>query len=248
MVLEIMEKIIKDIGSQEISSAYIEAPFDVGKTKLEKQGYEIISFRDNAMLSIQEGIGAFISQSGNWVIEGVVYVPKKGRFFTPDSPIMDNSFEAICAQRKEGEFYINDEQVERALENSIQIPYNIKNIPVKEFGEEPITIFCFKDMAKKYGEFLEEAGINRMRLRLHGKYQMENQIKVKPYANQLRLSGFRVDEVDIYGNYSNMAYGYGCRGIQKNDAKSYSLNQIKNALKKKGLTRIEKILVSGLKE
>ena len=206
---------MKDIESQELSSAHIGASFDVGKTKLEKQGYEIISFRDYAMLSIQEGRGAFISQRGNWVIEGVVYVPKKGRFFTKNSPVMDNPLEAVYAQINEGEFYINDEQIERALENSIQIPYNIKNISVKEFGEEPITIFCFKDMAKKYGEFLEEAGITGMRLRLHGKYQMENQIEVKSYANQLRLSGFRDDKIDIYGNYSNMAYGYRCRGYRK---------------------------------
>ncbi|MAG79178.1 hypothetical protein CMI40_02270 [Candidatus Pacearchaeota archaeon] len=62
-------------------------------------------------------------------------------------------------------FYINnEEEVEKSLENSINVPYDQESIPTNRFGEEEITNFCFGKSAKDYGLFLKDAGINEMAL------------------------------------------------------------------------------------
>ncbi|MEK6872635.1 MAG: hypothetical protein AABW90_01320, partial [Nanoarchaeota archaeon] len=114
-------KIVKDVTSGELLSAYVEAPFDKGKEALEKEGYEIISLEENARLRMQVGYKSPVTINGNWVREAIIYVPNKGAFLTKRSPIMENAKEATDCHRKGIEYFLTDEQVEKALENAVEI-------------------------------------------------------------------------------------------------------------------------------
>jgi len=56
---------------------------------------------------------------------------------TKNSPIIDNAREATKCHRNGNEFYLNKEQVEEALENSVEIKN--QNIPTNKLGENEIT-------------------------------------------------------------------------------------------------------------
>ncbi len=77
------------------ASAYVLAPFDEAKRSLEEAKYKIISLEENAKLRVQEKRDSVLSKcacrncagriveisnvsdSGNWLREGLVYVPKR---------------------------------------------------------------------------------------------------------------------------------------------------------------------------
>src|SRR3989344_9379505 len=99
-----------DIKPSVTYSAYVEAPFDKGKEALEEAGYRIISLQENAQLRMQEGQDAFVSRNGNWVKEGIIYVPNKGKFLTKNSPIMVNVEEATNCNRNSRNFYLTNKQ------------------------------------------------------------------------------------------------------------------------------------------
>lgn len=157
-----------DTKQDGIESAPVFGSFDKAKDALEKQGYRIISLEENARLRIQEGENSDICQSGgNWVREGVLYIPKKGAFLTKNSPIMENPKEA-CQEYllppKRIEWILTAEQVEKALKDSVQIPEEIKSISTDKSGEDPITKYIFGNVAKDYGKFLRKLGIEKMRI------------------------------------------------------------------------------------
>lgn len=181
-----IEEIIQDITEGKIKSAYLEAPFDEGKVELEKAGYKIISLEENAKLRIQEGKDAFISKNSNWVREGVVYIPKKGRFLTKNSPVLKNLRQATISHTNRNKYHITNKQVENVLKNSIRVPYNVGGIPTNRFGEDEITNFCFGKIAQDYGLFLKENEIETMCLVLN----LERAVNCEKssYANQLEIS------------------------------------------------------------
>ncbi|MFA5992503.1 MAG: hypothetical protein WC796_02225 [Candidatus Pacearchaeota archaeon] len=141
-------------------SAYVEAPFDTGKSVLEVVGHEVIDLPENARLRIQEGEykeDKDILGYGNWTREGFIYSPKQNFvFFTKCSPVIENSTEATQAHKEVKEFYPTAEQIERAIDPSVcfKVPYGQKPIPTNRFGEDPLTVFAFEDWAESYGEFL----------------------------------------------------------------------------------------------
>jgi len=206
-----MTSIIQDVKGK-IESAYInDAPFDKAKRKLEKKGYRIISLEENAMLRMQEGKNAYISQHSNYTREGVIYVPKKGKFLTKISPIMDCAKEATECHRNCDEFYINEDQIEKALEKSVRL--DGKSISVSEFGEEPITDFVFGKYAKKYGLFLKDAGIKKI------PFDLAN-MQYRPFARQ----------VAFFWLYSGDGSGLDCGGNDLKDLyNSYRVRGIRNA-------------------
>ena len=89
-----MINLIRDVKKGRLRSAYVEAPFDVAKDKLERAGYHIISLQENARLRMQERRDSSVSKDGNWTREGVLYVPEKGVFLVRNSPIMSHAKEA----------------------------------------------------------------------------------------------------------------------------------------------------------
>ena len=146
-----------DVKSGDIISAYIETSFDEGKSKLEKAKYGIISFRKNARLRLQEGKYSFISQNGNWVKEGFLYLPNTEKFLTK---------KAIQVHGTGEEIYLTDEQVEQALSDSLKLPNNNFSVPTNSFGDKDdtgLTNYIFGDFAEEYGDFLcKKVGIKEM--------------------------------------------------------------------------------------
>ena len=108
-------------------------------------------------------------KGGNWTREGVLYLPQKGKFLTKDSPILQNPREAVqqYIKRPRIAWIPTEEQIERALQDSIQIPKEYVQeqlIPTNIFGENPVTKYVFGSAADDYGKFLREARIKNMRI------------------------------------------------------------------------------------
>lgn len=236
-----------------VESAYVEAPFDQALKALKKEKYNIISLEENAQLRIQEGKDAFISQNGNYVKEGVIYLPSKEVYLTKDSPIVQNAKEATEGHRKGVEFYLNKSQTEKALKNAVKFPKNSNyEIPTSEFGNDAITDFAFGKIAKDYGNFLKEAGINAMPVWLAS---CEN----KPFARQMwfwRLGGS--GRSGLVGDSRDLDCNYGrARGVRSNaegvaqkisNVESYTPKQISSALKGLGINGLEKQILESLRK
>ena len=203
-----MAKRIQDIKSRRITSAYVDLPFDKGKESLEKAGYRIISLEENAKLRMQKGKSHDICIEGNWTREGVVYIPNKGKFLTKNSPIMANAEEAADCHRNGKEFYLTKKQIEEALVDSIKIKE--MKIPTNRFGENEITVYAFGKSSKKYGEFLREAGIKEMPIRLAN-------LEDKPLARQMWFCWLEGGgRSDLGGDRRDLYYDLRVRGVYKN--------------------------------
>ncbi len=213
-----MVQLTKDIQPRGIASAYVVTPFDEGKKILEADGYHIISAEENARLRAQEGKDADVSRNGNWIKEGFLYIPKKGKFLTKNSPVMDNSVEATQAHRKGNEFYLTDTQVESGLANSVKLKDRDFSIPTNRFGDDEVTAFAFGNSAKPYGNFLREAGIKEMLV-----YMVDN-IEDKPFARQAWLCG--LDGRSGLLGCRFFGDGYRVRGVCEDASASEPLQKI----------------------
>lgn len=200
-----MLNITVDINLGLTHSAYIEIPFDQGKELLEKEGYRIISLKENAQLRMQEGKDAFVSKNGNWTREGVLYVPNKGVFLTKSSLIVVNAQEAIHCHRNEQEFYLTDAQVQESLADSVEILGN--PVPTNRFAENPITVYAFEDQADQYGQFLRNAGIKEMPIWLAN-------LEDKPSVRQMRFLRLTAIVRSSLRGYGCLNCGYRVRGIK----------------------------------
>ena len=244
-----MEKIIYDIQPKTVvlKSAYIVAPFDEGKELLEKEGYNIISLQKNAKLRIQEGATEDVSKNGNWVREGVLYVPKKGKFLTKISPIMANAKRATDCHRNGKDFYLTSEQIEESLSDSVELSKD--SIPTNRFAEDEITVYAFGDIAEQYGKFLKEAEINEMHI-------WTADLQDKPFARQMWFGSLDCRS-ELVGYDRNLYYGSRVRGVCEDASASepnkisgtYNSKQIKNILNKEGITgELEKRILAGLNQ
>ncbi len=189
-----------------IASSYVVAPFDESKAKLESEGYRVISLEENARLRIQEGAKALVSRHGNWVREGFLYVPGKGKVLTKASPIMESPVEATQAHRILNDFYITDEQVEKGLADSIKFEDSFL-IPTERFGEDKFTVYFFGNSAKAYGEFLKGAGIKEMAVAMVDRIGNKSFVRQAWFDRSVLASG-------TGGGYWNLSYDYGMRGVR----------------------------------
>jgi len=203
-----------DVKPKGIFSAYVVAPFDEGKEELEKAGYSIVSLQENAGLRMQERAKEDVSLNGNWVREGVIYVPQKGIYLTKSSPIMANAKIATDCHRKGTEFYLTDEQVEEALTDFVKLSPNA--IPTNSFGENEIAVYAFGEDAENYGKFLNEAGIEEMPVWLAN-------VQDKPFARQMWLFGLGGGRSGLGGDSGSLGNGDGVRGV-KNSAEGTAKN------------------------
>lgn len=191
-------QIIEDIKPRQIYSAVATGPFDKTKRALERKGYRIVSLEQNAQLRIQEEAQSGVSKYGNWVREGVLYVPGKGKFLTKNSPIMAHPVKVTNAHRNRTDFYLTNRQVDSALEDSVEL--SLGEIPTNRFGEDEITSFAFGKSAKVYGDFLKECGIISMSIDTAG-------LRTKQFAGPLwfesvgNRSGFYGNDRDLHGDY-----------------------------------------------
>jgi hypothetical protein len=242
---------IKPVG---VSSGVVRAPFDEAKEALEKAGYQIITARESASLRVDYGTRHSVSTNGNYVKEGVLYVPQKGRFITRGSLVLASPKDATKAHRSGNEFYVDSAQVDLVLGDSVNVPYDAQPIPTNRFGEDPIAKFVFGDMAEKYGAFLKEAKIDAMPLYFNDEGYVNS--KDKPYANQLWLRRLG-DQSELGGNYRNLDCSFAVRGVLVGEARSaeaapkkeevYSATQISKVLKSARLEGLESLIITGLR-
>lgn len=229
-----MITIINDINSEKrVSSSYVDSN-SIGDTFNEKlgvlrgNGYRVISLEETAILRMIEGINwncfnlskpRYPSISGEdcTTQEAFVYVPNKGLFLTKNSPILENPKEATESIRYENEYYLTDEQIEKALVDSVKISDKVRrfwqtSIPTKKFAESEIASYAFGGSAEHYGMFLWNAGINLMPI-----YWTRQLYDEKPFARQVTFSQLYVPVIEGIGGYSGlngMYQGiYNLRGI-----------------------------------
>lgn len=183
MTTETKYELKVDVRPTRIQSAIVFAPFDEGMKLLENEGYDIISLQENARLRMQQGKDAFISQNGNWVKEGVIYIPKKGNKLVRESPILYNSINATQAHREGKDFYPSKGYIDQVLSDSIDFPTKNSEIPTNRFGENELTAWAFGDFAQAYGNFLKDSGIQSMPTWSVDQNYVNQQDK--PFARQL---------------------------------------------------------------
>lgn len=152
------------LGITKMELSTVEDSFDKAWAELKKENYELISLSLNAELRAHKGKHAEISTNGNWVKEGVLYVPNGKNKFLPISPIPDLASKAVQAHKEEGEFYLTKEEIEPYLKNSIDFPEETIEIPTYDLGFEELTIHAFggEKKAENYGGFLYDEGIEKL--------------------------------------------------------------------------------------
>ena len=180
-----------DIRPRLVQSGVVYAPFDIAKETLEENGYRIISLEENAEQRIIQGKDSYISNNGNRVSEGVIYIPKKGNFLVRRSPILSRPKEVTDCHRNNKEFYPSKEEIEQSLNDSVDFPISYTEISTKKFNKEALTIWAFGNgdnrKAQKYGDFLLNAGIKSMPVYPVEKNYADNQNS--PFARQLWFGG-----------------------------------------------------------
>ena len=199
-------EVVQDVNPRVIYSALVIGPFDEAKAALEEKGYRVISLEDNARLRIQEGkYSENVSKNGNRTREAVVHIPQKGIFLTKNSPIMQNPEKATNCHRNNQEFYLNNDQVEESLADSVEL--SNEYIPTNDFKNHIITVYAFGEIAEQYGQFLREAGIEEMPFWL-------TNLQDKPFARQVWF--LRLDYGSgLLGDYRNLDCDDRVRGVRE---------------------------------
>jgi len=159
------------------------APFDESIIEFKEKGYRLMSVEESAKLILQEGENSPIYKNSGRVKEGIIYIPGEGRFLTKNSPVLENPEEATDSHRNLKNFYIEENQMVKALENSVKVPWEKNSFPTNRFNEEETTTFLFGELTKDYGLFLKDLGIKKMTLWSTEKRFVEN--RDKPFSNQL---------------------------------------------------------------
>jgi hypothetical protein len=165
------------------------APFDKGMELLQSEGYHIPSLDELAKLRMQEGRESNVSKNGDSVREGVVYLSKDDNRLVRKSPLLDFVQNIFRADRESRKIYIPIEKaIEKALVDSITFPATNTEIPTNRFGENELTVWAFGDSkkARAYGDFLKDAGIDKMPIRAINQYNNNRKL---PFVNQLWLYG-----------------------------------------------------------
>jgi hypothetical protein len=210
-----------DIRPSGITSGWVAEPFDLAVAELRENGFDVISGEENTEQRILQGADADVSQNGNYIKEGSLYVKNKGRFFTRKSLVLLNPVDATNAHRNDKEYAVTPRQVEMALGkigvDSVKVPYNKKPIPTNRFGEDPITVFMFGKQAQLYGDFLGEyfkanEKPQEMGLFLDGKEYVKSQ--PSDYANQGWVQGLG-DDSGLVGSNRDLLYEGRVRGARR---------------------------------
>ena len=150
-------KIIEDVTSGALHSAYIVAPLNIGLQFLRRERYEPISLEEHARIRVQGGKpDSSVSNLGNVVRQGVLYMPDGRIVLTKHNPILENggvAMQAMQASFRRRRFYVTDEQAEGAMEDSVDLRGR-DIIPTVNLAEDSRTASIFGENAKSYGEFL----------------------------------------------------------------------------------------------
>src|SRR3989344_2471561 len=174
--------------SRQMSTKLFLAQFDQAIAQLREAGYKPATLKDAARERIAQGKYADVSTNGFYVAESVLYIPGKGNYLVPAnySPILASPVEATNAHRNVGDFYVNSERAEQIAENSIAFPSKDIEVPVNRLaGEEVFAKSLGEKLAREYGEFLADAGIESVPIVAVDQYDVNR--KKKPFARQAWL-------------------------------------------------------------
>lgn len=201
-----------DSRTSELESGVVYASFDKALTELKAHGLEVVSLPQNAELRIQEGADSYVSQNGNYVREGVIYIPNKGRYLIRNSPLLQLELvqEAVKAHRQEREYSIQKALAKEYEDKSSQDPNSevfhltdLRAIPTNNFDKDKRALWIFQDKAEDYGKFLYDADIKEMHLCFNEEGYINSQ--ENPFANQLWLRGLGLcDGSGIDGDYRDL--------------------------------------------
>ena len=163
-----------------------------------------------------------IHRLGNFTKEGGLFIPGKGSFLIPESPILEFAEQATNAHRLNKEFYLtNKDYVERLLVNSYKLPKRTLAIPIKNFGSHELTAQIYGELAKPYSEFLECLD-NCDTIFIEIPSEEEINMHKQPFVRQLWRGS----------SYSSMDFGYGYTKIDTNRSRGINgdLEKIKRKL------------------
>ena len=254
-----------DSRTSELESGVVCYAFDKALVDLKDNNFEVVSLPQMAQLRIQEGKNAKVSKNGNYVREGVIYIPKEGIYLARNSPLLQLELakEAVQSHRNGREYFIETKIAEEYREKASQEPkaevFQLKNleaIPTNRFNEDERTLWLFQSQAEDYGDFLRQAGIKEMPFFFNEEKYINKQ--EKPYANQLWLR--RLDDRSLlFGGVGVLYYVGDVRGVRQvsdnsaqkiSEQKSelYTSRQITSALKALKLQGLEDQLLKKLRK
>ena len=229
-----MAKIMHDVGGLEsgIRSSCIFGPYDRAIFNVNTMLSRATSLRENIVLRMLYGKDANVTQNGNYVREGFIYIPRKGIFITRCSPILAYAERATEMHRGNKEFYIDDWMAEEATASGICVRVPDKRtilIPVNRLADEEITAFVFGKEAKAYGEFLKRCGVEELPIWTVEAERDVNNLPIwtseaedKPFARQLWFYGLMYNgRSGLGGNDRCLHYGNAVRAVPDGDSLGY---------------------------
>jgi len=180
-------EVIIDVKPTGYESALFNLPLDLSIAGVKKYSQEVVSLYQNAQMRIQGGKDSNVSKSYNLTREGVIWMPNSKPMLVRDSPLLYIAKEAVIASRENREVYPTLSQIEAALANSTEYPQKDTRIPTHGFNSDALTVFAFggEENAKKYGEFLKDAGVESILVRTARKSYVDGQRK--PFVTQVSL-------------------------------------------------------------
>lgn len=229
-MVEKLEREANVEGLGEVHKVY--APFDQALIALRQKGIKYpISGRDLAFARIQTGERSSLSINGNRIREGCLSAPKSPVLFARNSPILTKqaSKDATQSHRSYQEYFFdiakykeqafqdkNKEPEQRRVLIYQRTKFNIStegyfNIPTDRFSEEELPLWLFRDQAENYGQFLRDAGIREIPVRLSDLDYIDKQ--KSPFARQLWLLGLD-GRSGLYGGRCLYYYVH-VRGVKK---------------------------------
>ncbi|MEK6897537.1 MAG: hypothetical protein AABW93_03335 [Nanoarchaeota archaeon] len=206
-------EILVDVRPTRIESVRIHAFFDEALEILTEKGYGVISLAENAQLRIQQEKDSYISRNGNWTREGILYIPNENPRLVRDSPILFSEVEAVLAHKNGNEFYPTKNQIEKSLADSIDFPAESIEIPTDRFDSDALTVFAFggEQQARDYGEFLRNAGINKMPVSVVCRNRVNKQSQ--PFVMQMWFRNLNnISELDC--SYRDLRGAHRLRGAK----------------------------------
>ncbi len=156
--------------------------------------------------------------------EGAIFVPRGISKLVRNPPILEYAKEATIAHSEGKEFYLNNGQIEKALEDSADLPKKSKSIPTNRFSEEEITVWAFgytqspinpyngPKKAQNYGDFLYELGTKSMPI-----WRIQKEIvdqENKPFARPLYFKGIIAGKSALIANDQDLHFRIRVRGIR----------------------------------
>lgn len=211
-----MNKWHLDTITDKLESAVYTSPADKAKIFLNDKAFNIISLEENAELKVSQGPQTHITRRYNIVQENAIYVPKGESFLTRYSPIWDSIEKAVKVHSSEEEFYLTNEQVEKAREDSVKLPKISETFETKFFEEIELTNWAYGNTNNKkariYGNFLYEIGTKKMPLWIIPQEEVDNY--EMPFARPVWLGGLLPGKSALGANDRDLHFDLRIRGIK----------------------------------